>query len=84
MITIVPKLDEKYVQESGTVLMTGAKALVRRPMMQRQCDLGASLITAGFIFGYRGPALGGFNQAHWKAQGHLKTQHVKFYLGLKI
>nr|WP_109513671.1 indolepyruvate ferredoxin oxidoreductase family protein [Pseudomonas ovata] len=80
--TVTPTLDDKYLQASGTVLMTGVQALVRLPMMQRQRDLAAGLNTAGFISGYRGSPLGGFDQALWKAREHLKTQHVTFHPGL--
>ncbi|MNF26793.1 indolepyruvate ferredoxin oxidoreductase [compost metagenome] len=82
MTRIVPTLDDKYVQESGSVLMTGVQALVRLPMMQRKRDEAAGLNTAGFISGYRGSPLGGFDQALWKARDFLKAQHVKFHPGL--
>jgi TPP-dependent indolepyruvate ferredoxin oxidoreductase alpha subunit len=41
MNTLAPTLDDKYVQTSGTVLMTGVQALVRLPLMQHQRDLAA-------------------------------------------
>ena len=61
-------LDDKYVLESGRVYLTGTQALVRLPMMQRQRDLAAGLNTAGYISGYRGSPLGGFDQALWPAR----------------
>ncbi|MNG72189.1 indolepyruvate ferredoxin oxidoreductase [compost metagenome] len=82
MSALVPSLDDKYTQASGKVLMTGVQALVRLPMMQRQRDLAAGLNTAGFISGYRGSPLGGFDQALWKARDHLKAQQVTFHPGL--
>jgi indolepyruvate ferredoxin oxidoreductase len=82
MNTLAPTLDDKYVQTSGTVLMTGVQALVRLPLMQRQRDLAAGLDTAGFVSGYRGSPLGGFDQALWKARDHLKAHHVTFHPGL--
>ena len=42
-------------------------------MMQRERDLAAGLNTAGFISGYRGSPLGGFDQALWKAAAPLRT-----------
>nr|WP_306456499.1 indolepyruvate ferredoxin oxidoreductase family protein [Pseudomonas sp. LJDD11] len=75
-------LDDKYTQTQGKALMTGIQALVRLPLMQRQRDLAAGLNTAGFISGYRGSPLGGFDQALWKAREHLQAQHIKFQPGL--
>lgn len=82
MSTNAPSLDDKYIQEAGNVLMTGVQALVRLPLMQRQRDQLAGLNTAGFISGYRGSPLGGFDQSLWKAREHLKAQHIKFHPGL--
>lgn len=78
----VPSLEDKYVQESGQVLMTGVQALVRLPLMQRQRDLASGLNTAGFISGYRGSPLGTYDQTLWKAKDHLKKHHVTFQPGL--
>ena len=54
-------LDDKYTLESGRAYMTGLQALVRVPMMQRQRDVAAGLNTGGFISGYRGSPLGGYD-----------------------
>ena len=51
------KLDDKYTLDEGRVLLTGAQALVRLPLVQRRRDLAAGLNTAGFISGYRGSPL---------------------------
>ena len=56
-------LDDKYVLQSGRVYLTGTQALVRLPMMQRQRDQAAGLNTAGYISGYRGSPLGGYDNA---------------------
>ena len=56
-------LEDKYTLVSGRVYLTGTQALVRLAMMQRDRDLAAGLNTAGFISGYRGSPLGGFDQA---------------------
>ncbi|WP_462402206.1 indolepyruvate ferredoxin oxidoreductase family protein [Pseudomonas sp. Marseille-QA0332] len=82
MTTSLPSLQDKYVQTSGQVLMTGVQALVRLPLMQRQRDQAAGLDTAGFISGYRGSPLGTYDQALWKAREHLGKHHVKFQPGL--
>ena len=64
-------LDDKYALESGRVFLTGAQALVRLLILQRQRDALAGLNTAGFISGYRGSPLGALDQALWKAQKFL-------------
>jgi indolepyruvate ferredoxin oxidoreductase len=75
-------LDDKYTRESGRVFLNGTQALVRLAMIQRSRDLAAGLSTAGFISGYRGSPLGGFDQALWKARKHLETHHVFFTPGV--
>lgn len=75
-------LDDKYTLERGRVYMTGTQALVRLPMIQRERDLAAGLNTAGFISGYRGSPLGGYDQALWKARKHLEKNHVFFTPGV--
>jgi indolepyruvate ferredoxin oxidoreductase len=75
-------LDDKYLLESGRVYLTGTQALVRLPMMQRQRDLAAGLNTAGYISGYRGSPLGGFDQALWQAKRFIKNNHIEFQPGV--
>ncbi|HET8727126.1 MAG TPA: indolepyruvate ferredoxin oxidoreductase family protein, partial [Alphaproteobacteria bacterium] len=75
-------LDDKYVLERGRVYLSGTQALTRLPMMQRERDMAAGLATAGFISGYRGSPLGGFDQALWKARKHLASHHIHFQPGL--
>ena len=54
-------LDDKYTQGSGRAFMSGIQALVRLPMLQRQRDAAAGLNTAGFVSGYRGSPMGGYD-----------------------
>ena len=75
-------LEDKYTLSSGRVYLTGTQALVRLPMIQRQRDLAAGLNTAGFISGYRGSPLGGYDQALWKAKQHLEDNHIFFTPGV--
>ena len=75
-------LDDKYTLESGRVFLTGLQALVRLPMMQRQRDGAAGLNTAGFISGYRGSPLGGYDAALWRAARFLENNHIHFQPGL--
>ena len=75
-------LDDKYTHDSGIAFMTGTQALVRLPMLQRKRDLAAGKNTAGFISGYRGSPLGGYDQSLAKAKKHLKEHHVVFQPGV--
>jgi len=75
-------LDWKYTGTSGRVFMTGTQAIVRLPLIQRQRDLAAGLNTAGYISGYRGSPLGGYDTALWRAQAHLESHHIKFQAGV--
>ena len=81
-LALTVTLDDKYVLESGRVYLTGTQALVRLPMMQRQRDLAAGLNTAGYISGYRGSPLGGFDQALWQAKRFIKNNHIEFQPGV--
>jgi indolepyruvate ferredoxin oxidoreductase len=75
-------LDDKYALESGRAFMSGVQALVRLPMLQRRRDAMAGLHTAGFISGYRGSPLGGYDQALWAARKHLAAQNIVFQPGV--
>jgi indolepyruvate ferredoxin oxidoreductase len=75
-------LDDKYSIGHGRAFMSGVQALVRLPMLQRTRDAMAGLNTAGFISGYRGSPLGGYDQALWAAQKHLAANHIVFQPGV--
>jgi indolepyruvate ferredoxin oxidoreductase len=75
-------LDDKYALDYGRAFMSGVQALVKLPMLQRQRDLLAGKSTAGFISGYRGSPLGGYDQALWKAKKHLQERHIVFQPGV--
>ncbi len=78
----VRRLDERYTAQSGRVFLTGLQALVRLPLMQRQRDRAAGLNTAGYISGYRGSPLGGYDAALLGAGHFLKAADVKFQPGV--
>ena len=71
-------LDDKYTQESGRVLISGNQALVRMALMQHERDRAAGLNTAGFITGYRGSPLGGYDFALWQSNDRLKAANILF------
>jgi indolepyruvate ferredoxin oxidoreductase len=75
-------LDDKYSLDAGRAFMSGVQALVRLPMLQRQRDVLAGLNTGGFISGYRGSPLGGYDQALWAAKKHLAHKHIVFQPGV--
>ena len=75
-------LDDKYALEHGRAFMSGVQALVKLPMLQRQRDALAGKNTAGFISGYRGSPLGGYDQALWNASKYLKSQNIVFQPGV--
>lgn len=75
-------LDHKYARETGRIYLSGVQALVRLPLMQRLRDAAAGIDSAGFISGYRGSPLGGFDLELWRARQHLEAARVKFTPGL--
>jgi indolepyruvate ferredoxin oxidoreductase len=82
-VELVPvTLEDKYTLQSGRIYLSGIQALVRLPMMQRQRDRAAGLRTAGFISGYRGSPLGGYDTALWAAAKLLKQHDIRFEPGL--
>jgi indolepyruvate ferredoxin oxidoreductase len=75
-------LDDKYTLQQGRAYMSGQQALVRLPMLQKVNDRRNGLNTAGFISGYRGSPLAGFDQQLWQARKHLAEHDVVFQPGL--
>ncbi|MGH8033251.1 MAG: indolepyruvate ferredoxin oxidoreductase family protein [Luteimonas sp.] len=75
-------LDDKFTRTRGRIYLSGVQALVRLPLMQRLRDQAAGLNTGGFISGYRGSPLGGFDLELWRAKKHLAAAGVKFQPGL--
>jgi len=75
-------LEDKFTRTQGRIYLSGVQALVRLPLMQRLRDQAAGLNTGGFISGYRGSPLGGFDLELWRAKKHLEAAGVKFTPGL--
>jgi indolepyruvate ferredoxin oxidoreductase len=75
-------LDQKYTASSGHIFLTGIQALVRLPMAQIRRDRAMGLNTAGFISGYRGSPLGGYDQQLFAARKHLEQYDIKFQPGV--
>lgn len=75
-------LDDKYRLDGELALVSGRQALVRLPMIQRALDRQQGLNTAGYISGYRGSPLGGFDAELWKARKQLEAHDIIFEPGV--
>jgi indolepyruvate ferredoxin oxidoreductase len=67
-------LADAFTLSGGRVFISGTQALARLPLMQRQADMGRGLDTGGFISGYRGSPLAGYDLV-LKRVSHLLDQH---------
>ncbi|HEX2134704.1 MAG TPA: indolepyruvate ferredoxin oxidoreductase family protein [Microvirga sp.] len=72
------QLTNRYSREEGRVFLTGTQALVRILLDQAKRDRAAGLDTAGFVSGYRGSPLGGFDLELWRAEELLKANRIEF------
>lgn len=70
-------LDDKYRLEEGRIYLTGVQALVRLPIDQIRRDRRAGLRTAGYITGYRGSPLGGYDQQLSAARTWLAAHDIR-------
>ncbi|SFU07142.1 indolepyruvate ferredoxin oxidoreductase family protein [Mesorhizobium sp. YR577] len=75
-------LDDKFDLGKERIFLSGAQAVIRMLLMQRERDRRAGLNTAGFVSGYRGSPLGGLDLQLWKAKDQLKQADVVFQPGL--
>ncbi|MFN7056625.1 indolepyruvate ferredoxin oxidoreductase family protein [Hyphomonas sp.] len=75
-------LDDKYDLVEGKAYMTGIQALVRLPLDRKRMDKAAGHNTGGFISGYRGSPLGGYDQQLRAVQKLLDAHDIRFWEGL--
>ena len=75
-------LSDKYALERGKVYLTGIQALVRLPMDRIRLDRAGGLKTAGFISGYRGSPLAGYDQQLIAAAADLAAHDIRFTPGV--
>jgi hypothetical protein len=75
-------LEERWEATGGPVLLTGIQALVRLPMLRREMDAALGWKTGGFISGYRGSPLGGFDKELARQQKRLAAHDIVFQPGL--
>jgi len=57
----VTTLDERYQRQEGTIYLTGIQALVRMLLDRARHDREHGLATAGYVSGYEGSPLGGYD-----------------------
>jgi len=75
-------LQDKFDLSKERVFLSGAQAVVRMLLMQRERDRRAGLDTAGFVSGYRGSPLGGLDMQLWRAREQLAISGIVFEPGL--
>jgi len=81
-ITRPVTLDDKYVATHGRVYLSGIQALVRLPLDQARRDAQAGLTTGGFISGYRGSPLAGYDSELMRARRHTDAASIVFKPGV--
>ena len=75
-------LDDKFDLGKERIFLSGAQAVIRMLLMQRERDRRHGLNTAGFVSGYRGSPLGGLDLQLWKAKKQLAEANIVFQPGL--
>ena len=75
-------LDDKYLKKTGSIYINGIQSLVRLPLIQKQRDLKNKLNTAGFISGYPGSPLGGYDLELVKAKKYLIEHEIDHQAGI--
>ena len=75
-------LDDKFDLGKERIFLSGAQAVIRMLLMQRERDRRNGLNTAGFVSGYRGSPLGGLDLQLWKAKKQLAAADIVFQPGL--
>ncbi len=75
-------LDDKYLLAEGEVYLSAMQALVRLPLLQAAHDRRHGRRTAGFVSGYRGSPVGGYDRELARARGLLEAAGVRFQPGL--
>ncbi len=71
-------LEQTFTLDKGSVFISGTQALARLPLQQRQRDIDAKLNTCGFISGYRGSPLAGYDMILGRAKHLLDARQITF------
>jgi indolepyruvate ferredoxin oxidoreductase len=75
-------LGDKFDLAHDRVFLSGAQAIVRLLLLQRELDRKQGLNTAGFVSGYRGSPLGGLDRQLLAATSCLSAENIVFRPGL--
>ncbi len=77
-------LEDRYRSDrsDAVLLLTGIQALVRLPLLRREMDAAQGWNTAGFISGYRGSPLGGFDRELEREAKRLQAANIVFQPGV--
>ena len=71
-------VDDRFDRESGRIYLTGIQALARLPVDSRRADLRANFNTAGFISGYEGSPLAGYDLELGRHSDLLEAHDIVF------
>lgn len=71
-------LQDTFTLENGRVFMSGTQALARLPLEQARRDNQAGLHTGGFISGYRGSPIAGYDMILARIKHLLDAQQISF------
>ncbi|MBH0114422.1 indolepyruvate ferredoxin oxidoreductase family protein [Novosphingobium sp. YJ-S2-02] len=82
MTKTIVKLDDKYRQADGPVMIGALQAFVRLLLDQSRRDRAAGLSSAGYVTGYRGSPVTTLDAQLWAAASLLKEHDVRFEPGL--
>src|ERR1700757_4856748 len=78
----VASLDERYQRQDGTIYLTGIQALVRMLLDRARHDREHGLATAGYVSGYEGSPLGGYDPELARPPGLLSEYGIVHRPGL--
>ncbi|MFD0341967.1 DUF6537 domain-containing protein [Streptomyces sp. NPDC127117] len=80
--TARPTLQDRFTREEGTLHLTGIQALARLPLDLRRSDLRADRSTAGFVSGYEGSPLAGYDMELERRRSQLDAHDIVFRPGV--
>jgi indolepyruvate ferredoxin oxidoreductase len=82
LIDQASRIEDRYLLEDGSVLLSGVQAAIRIPFDRMRADVRAGLHTASLISGYPGSPLGGLDIELAKQQEHLDRLGIVHRRGL--
>ncbi|MFB7471299.1 indolepyruvate ferredoxin oxidoreductase family protein [Kitasatospora sp. NPDC056184] len=77
-----PSLQDRHVREEGTIHLTGIQALARLPLDIRRADRRAGRSSAGFVSGYEGSPLAGYDMELARCRPLLDEYDIVFRPGV--